>query len=549
MSLPKQVIVLPATKAKRVAKQQRKKTKIIVSSPMPMNTKNVASGLSRNQRRKLRRNRQGTNQSRDPNLPRWGKGEFQPTIAERNENPYCMCLINPKISMCRVPDSFKKCTALVRSVQVFNLQCNFNASADSGRFAALFQPIIGDEIQLSHAQNLIVSGANQFPTDFTQVASYQTTQQGISQLTDQFFADLILPPMGIITWEGPGGGSGLIGPNPVLQADATYSLAASTSTTGTADYFFLPVGTYFCTIGVSYGGTGVANTNFYTAVALNTATVTLVTDQNGESTAGIFYGQTSTYIVTVGGPRSGLQLNNNSGTTGIADNSITFVTAYVPGYNTVLTTGNVSTIRPVAMSVLSSSILSILEEGGTVNCGVVPGNTIDDKWLVQSFPNDLNCIAKNENLGKLVGVYNGVEKKGCYAWWAPVDDGDITLFDVNTHNDHDYSAIVIAGKCPTPANVTGAVDIMRVEVVRVFEFETNSLLYESDRSVGSQAAIDQVFQCLQNQPQSMANGDHLAFIKKMAQYVMTMAKRGMGFYGENKNWINPMAASLGSLLL
>jgi len=474
-------------------------------------------------------------------------GNFVPKLRSDTSDPYCMCLISPKTTMCRIPDSFTKCSALVRSVQSFDITANFDGSQNAGRYSATFQPIIGDVSELSHWQNLIV-GNEAWPADFTLETNWTNTISGQDPALDQFFPNLVLPSLGQVMLAGSGG-TGIYGPNPATVEAGTFSLPYQTSTATNIDTFVLDPGLYSIASNITYPGTIItSNYTRFNVDDVTKATLQQVQDILTPLSTPVA-GQQSMWILNVTATGGGFTITNNSGVVGNNNNFLLISRMYSPDFPVDLNQGLVQQIRPVAMSVLCTNILSDFNAGGNVSIAYLPGETLTKNVLTLNAPFNLTCFENFENINRVTGNYNGNHKNGAYAWWAPTDQDDMNFYSINDSNDHDYPIIVVSGQVAAFSGSSGITPVARVEVVRVFEVMTNSLFLESECHTGSQGAIDKVNNCLNASPHCMANNDHLAWIRKVRDSIMRLMSRGADFYSQNSGWIDPSLRAAGSALL
>lgn len=155
---------------------------------------------------------------------------------------YVATIFNPKASMGRIPDSFPRPTALVRSIASFDLSVNLDATANSGRFAVAVQPTLGNLSGPQAYKLALVDTSSGWPTDFTVPESFVGIINGRDVRLDQFYQTLTQPPLGCVFIEqGTGATSGIpFGSDPITASGygLSYSYANATG------IFTLPIGIY-----------------------------------------------------------------------------------------------------------------------------------------------------------------------------------------------------------------------------------------------------------------------------------------------------------------
>jgi len=446
---------------------------------------------------------------------------------------FAATLMFPKLNMSRVTDSYARPTALVKSITTFDVECTISspAQSDDGRFAFLIQPFLGNVDQLLHYKILGVDSTAGWPSNMTLTGSYLQDIGGRDLRVDQFFSILTQPDLGLLYLDNGGGVvAGNVSPfgtAPVIDPFPTsYNLDMSYNNAVSPATFSLPVGQYTITIyytgatGPLTWGSSTANVqelqNNFSAAGTGTGNASLIVT---------FYNSTDTFAPALVGVGGGTVANLLA---------VPTRTALAPP---PVNGGPVKTIRTVAMSALATYIGPLLTNGGNVAAAYVTGDTVSSNWVALTDTVDVGLFQNWENLSNLPGSYNGPLKDGAYVWWSANSNVDYELQTVSKSLDAQPPVLVVSGQwnpgTPGPARQA----VMRLEVVTVYEFTTNSLLFESKSEIGSTAQVERVMNALGQQPHAMPNAAHAGWIRNLTS---KMSK----FWGANKGWMVPTAIGL-----
>lgn len=449
------------------------------------------------------------------------------SVSDKPASLYLGALIMPKANMARIPDSFPRPTALVRSINVVDVMANFVGQPDDGRFALFIQPHLGAVDSPVHYKVGIVDSLGGWPADLTQAAQYVSNLAGSDPRLDPFNASLTQPGNFFFGWNlafAAAVSNNLLGNAPPTLQAANYGLVVTQPSPGV---FALPPGTYF----VSYSAAGAGFTGLTTGGTATFTALASVLLANAFSFTGILQvtaaGQTWAPV---------------SPSTAITVGNLSFSPIFTDAVSCPANFGAIRTLRPVAMSVLASCVLPELTNGGNIASAYVPPGAIAESFVTNSVQTVNGCLANWENLARLPDSYNGPLKTGTYAWWAPEDFREVSLLTPDELVQEEYPTLVVAGQWTpgtTPPGNTGTP--VRLEIVTIYEFTTTSLLYEQMACVGNQALLDTVNLSLAGQPHCMPNGQHWDWLKGMA-------KKAAQFFRDNQSWIIPAAKAGMSLL-
>lgn len=453
---------------------------------------------------------------------------------------YLTTLVNPKSIMCRIPDSFARPTALVRSIATYDITCRLDLTVNSGRFAVAIRPTLGDTDN-NNPSSWKIAATNSgivWPVDFTVPTSFVNISSGADLRVDPFFTTLTQPPLGLLTGSAsvPGSLTPFISGAYVINTGVSFGLGFSIEpATGR---WHLPPGTYL----IDFEVTNV-NATGITATASSPGNLgNIGVAGNNLPNAHI------TYIWVVDSSSDYIVFTLSSATATNVTVSITPTIAASGG--TPSDYGAVSQIRPVAMSVLASYIGTTLQDGGNIAAAYVPGQTLEQSYFVNSASNTtLGAFEFWEALSKVPNSYNGPIRDGAYVWWSPEDYEDLQMVRPSGIPGHTYPSIIVSGQFnPGPVAVASVSPVIRLEVITVYEFVTNSLLFESKACMGTQAMMDAASSALFGQKHAMPNKVHLKWLSDLAKKIGSGIGSGARYLGRNADKILPILGTVGSLL-
>jgi len=535
-----------------INKLQQSVNQLTLASPPPQQNRSLPS------RSATRRRRKKIAKVRASNLMKVASGtgmKFTPDhevgetaripVLPANPEAYCRMIINPGGGIySRYPNGDNIATAMVHSEEVFNVSVHFSTPGDpdDGRFSIFVQPIIGGTDVLEHWQNLVVNSSAGWPnTNFANPANYVPEIGNRNLQLDPFFAPLTQPPLGHISFNGPGGTASFFGGPAAVELNDSFGLPITVTAVGTTDYFQLSVGTYLIMLDVSYPGPAAA---LLTMTFPNGSHVI----QNQRATPAFPATLNEAYTILIEVVDSIGQvfaLTNNSGFTGQTVDMITIVRAYGYEFTTLIDNGLFQNGAPLAMSCLATCIQPQMFAGGNVAACHVPRGTIDKFYLNDNVTMDYGQYQNFGNLAMATGNFNGPFDNGAYAIWAPAGVQDVELRTASEMNKFDYGGIIISGQLNpgTTTSVAGDYAAIRVELHRIWMFQTDSQFLLSEEQDGSQATVDFIKSCIRGVPHAMENKVHLEHIKEIIRKIRTMGGRAYQFYTNNKSIIDPVISA------
>lgn len=433
---------------------------------------------------------------------------------------YLASLIHPKMNATRVPDSYPRPTALVRSITSVVVPVDINATNDSGRFAVAVQPHLGLLSSVRDYKIAITNPATVWAdNDWSVAGSYLGVVGGRDVRVDQFYLPLTQPPLGAYLMRSSGAAPNFFH-NGTAVVESVYNSGVR-FVAGTADQFLLPPGQYLVafealvtgtvtnlvptvaggTIDVlnrqsSVDGTMMALVAQVTVPGLNGATFTLASTHTLTATASVISFTPTFYSAATAAP------------------SYAINAASLPFSNG----GLVQQLRTVGCSVLATYAGTTLQNGGMIAGAYVPGGALDECFFAKNPMASTGALQNWENLASVNGSYNGRLQDGAYVWWCPEDSSEIQFrepeeFKTQNAGTINMSAMVIAGQFQPGSGVSGVLEAVRLEVVTLYEVVTVSQLWASTTCVGSQAHMDAANLALADQPHAMANAAHSTWLK------------------------------------
>jgi len=284
---------------------------------------------------------------------------------------------------------------------------------------------------------------------------------------------------------------------------------------------------------VSFTGSGV-ETNIATNSALQISTNTL---------------QYRHSIININASNTVLIITGN-GTVPLSS-EITFVPMFSPQPSQVaMDYGLARQIRPVAMSMLFTCAASYLTASGLVSTNWVPGGTDGTNFFTNSSDPTIGPLQNWECLAKTPLAYSGKLTQGAYCFWKPEDIDDCQFYQPSKSLTNQYPALVVSGQFQTPpTTLASTITIGRIEVITIFEIETLSLLLELRPFSCASTDLELALRFLGTVQPGSENGEHLERIKRFANSFKQGIKKALTIYDNNKSWINPTVATIGSLLL
>jgi len=224
--------------------------------------------------------------------------------------------------------------------------------------------------------------------------------------------------------------------------------------------------------------------------------------------------------------------------------SIWFTQIYTDMLKSALSSGAISLIRPVSMSLYGTDFSSQLNDGGMIAAAYLCSDTYRRNYLSQNPSQQVGDLHQWENITKLPSDgrrYDGPIRNGEYVYWVPEGPENSDWLTPDQMNAAEFPTLVLAGiaQLNTPPVSAFCPPFMRVKIERVYEIQSNTGLWETQMCVGSQAHIDAAFRQLACEPRAMANSQHEPFLKRMGAWLSQAAGKVGKFYSANASWINP----------
>jgi len=472
---------------------------------------------------------------------------------------YYNCLLDPEFKMARIPDGWGQKTVLIRSVESYEIPAIYNNpnTTDDGKFGWMCQPILGNPANVEEYATYIVMpdpGASPqalyWGTDWSAPGSYQgdngtrdprmiaitptVTNQRPSLATYASNAAITnLQPFGF----------------PGAFTTQTYNNSAIMDpSNGVGSVLVLPAGNWLVswTVPATAGGAALTIDASSTANVLNS-----LSNYYGVAANGAAVGFALISVPGTTSPGNTFVVRGPVGFTGT--NAVVLIS---PMYSDVVSptgkqcsfkAGSISRIRPVAMSALCTCLTSNLDNGGNIVAALVPAQTAANDWFSNSN-SATGQLQEVNGLNQVDRCHDDRFATGSYSIWVPESDDDTQFYDVDKMNEHDYPVLAGCGFYK-PNNSPGAnVNVARLRVVRVFEIQTATTLWEMRADMGDDAAVKAVLQLFTQFPTSTANAIHWKHIVSAMKKAGTLIGDAAEWGFQNKDWILKGAAALGTVI-
>lgn len=447
-------------------------------------------------------------------------------ICEDKAKFYALCLALPSVYQSKIPDGYRRKTAKYHSHRVFEIKAN-----SAGQFAFCVQPKIGNFDNPFHfnvALCLPDALLNPQDYDFTSVSAYEAfVGAADSDLrVDPNYTALTaeLPSFTHFVSAAAGTGDKPFSDSAGISA-LSYNSHIAYDVVGGFSTFTFPKGNYYIQLmafttnvstasGSSWNitNTGGSWTNELSEIV--TGTTPAIT----RTTVGILYNATSDTL-----NRLTIRLNGAAVTTATAQ----MVAATILPNNTAhsVNSGLVGSIRPCAMSVLTSYNGPLLQNGGQIAGALVPGEELLSNFFTNAA-DDPGAFRSWQTIASLneANTDNPLNL-GNYTTWRQDDVTDFEFFSPSRSSQMEYQGIVVAGTWnPGSDPIDTDAVIARVEIDIVYEIRTEKTLLPKDSYIGSQQCIDYANQYLAGLPISSENKIHMDTFKKWFGYVSKAAK-------------------------
>lgn len=440
---------------------------------------------------------------------------------------YALAQAMPAIYQSRIPDGFKKKTALYHSRKVFEVKVGLQSGGKTNLdFAFLVQPKIGNfgdpfEFQVAMVKQDALLNPQDY--DFEDVDTYELggSSDSTSLAVDSNFTALTAKAIGSAFMGGVTGMTPALplGTNPnIFDWNINIVDASSTNT-----QLVLPPGNYFMLLHV--GGTNltaasgsVFNISMPEGGSWENETLEVLTGTSPNATAAM-----KGVNIFATGSGNVVQISCNAGTIGFAQFRI--YPFAEEGLSSPIDQGYVGSLRPTAMSVLTTYTGPTLTDGGNIASALIPGSSIKANFLTNN-PQDPGSFRSWQAIASLTEAeHDGRLSKGAYTTWSQEEDVDFDFFEPSKENKWIYNAIVVAGTFnPGSTPVDSETTICRVEVDLQFEIRTPKNLIQKEYCVGSQNDIDAANKMALNIPYAMENETHMETFKRYVGYVLKAAE-------------------------
>jgi len=475
---------------------------------------------------------------------------------DRNLNPlagYLLTLCNPKKQMSRIPDAFGEQTALFRSLQVFDLSITTNTTPDNGRFSFACQPTLGSISNLHFFKVACVDGSIPWPNgNFDDGTKYLSVVGGTDLRLDPYYFNMTQPsgfffqvycdsnvgdpnpvagmtaaePYGDLTANGYARG--------LAQSDQlNYQLNPVYTLAGGVSNFIVPAGEYYF-FAYNLGGGAftllVSNGNFieqsdtFSSFPVNTEVGILVARNDCVISLSCATAPTVAYLA--------------------------LAPAFAEGIVTTANNGAATMIRPVGMSCLATYINTSLLDAGNIAAAWVAGDTCLQSFFTARAGNNPGQLQNWDNLAKYPGAYDGPLRDGAYVWWAPKTERDTDFYPPDEMNTRPYPCLIVSGQyAPTGVAADTSIQVLRVEICTVYEFQTSTLLWELNSLNGNQLIMDMALRVINQSGHAGKNDEHVNFFTRVKQMASAGAKMLGNLLWDNRGTIAKTAAGAVMTLL
>lgn len=473
-----------------------------------------------------------------------------------------LCLSHPDTIQHRLCDAVTQPVNLLRSVAEYVVSVNFDGSSHSGAFSIATQPSIGSLTDPKKQAVGIVDTTAGWPNDFTLSSSYVNSSAGLNPKFDNNVLELISSKSQVrshtrsflsyntsITNDGfmfgnngavASGRSEISTLNTELVSIPTGTYTGpggSLALTNSYGYRFAS-GTYLINIAVSgvtalpFGGTvGFAlvdeNNNLQGRVYWNSAGDTLYTGtvfQDNIQVLNAFESVTASVSQEVGEVASIMYRHDGSLSLVPTVSWVTAVTipeliahlsistASSPQLPSVSNNGMVVAMRPIAHSALLTNLLPEILAGGNIVSYSAPSNDVRNMYYSRN-----NLIQPQEwyqlatlNKGNL--MHDGPVKDGTYVFTQPWSENDLLLRSPSEVNDYSYPGIIISGSVVPPNGYTGNISAFRLRVITLWEFVTDSPIFNPRSLIGNPVLSGEVMALLARMQHAMPNNKHKKYL-------------------------------------
>jgi len=215
----------------------------------------------------------------------------------------------------------------------------------------------------------------------------------------------------------------------------------------------------------------------------------------------------------------------------------------IPGITS--NSGLIQRYRPVGCCVLATFENSDYANGGVIAGALVPGNAVNTQFFTAMGTGAIGSLASWQNVAKIPGAYSGRLKDGAYGWYAPEDVPDYSMRAPDQQAAYQHPAMVVAGQWnPGTTLPPDGTDFLKVEIWTVYEFLTDSTLFELKHQQGSTQLMEDCLGYLAATPHFMANDTHMTF----GERILNGIKKAGSWIFNNRKAIGNIASEIGTLL-
>lgn len=192
--------------------------------------------------------------------------------------------------------------------------------------------------------------------------------------------------------------------------------------------------------------------------------------------------------------------------------------------------GPITTIRPVAMSLLVSPASALLISGGSIAIGLLPPASVNDYF--SNNPRDLHTYSGIQ-AANLKDRYLGDFNQGCYSAWYPYTLEEYAFVKPSQLNSGNYTSIVCSGQFAPSASlpVDSYINVGRITHTVIFEYTTVSQLFTLQASKGTTLHRDIMRNLLANAQFCHNNKGHLQYMSDLYKKTAGYIKKGVNVAG------------------
>jgi len=475
---------------------------------------------------------------------------------------YIGCIASPESCMSRVPTRNSKYTMLYRSQMSFPITYNSAWGSDLGRFSVLAKPFLGQAGGKTQTGNFVrrwkVNLADgtlaswNAGGSWTQPASYVSSTSGKDLQVDKFTPFMTQQDAlyGLIS-SGAAGWTKTapLGTNPDVDgANYNFNWMYSVQAGGVGGFFLSP-GNYAISTNLN-GGTGLTGDTltFYLPPGVGGGLATNLADYEVEMEAGAISADGtflhSDWVVSVYNP-VWVSWQGQGTTIPVTRGSawMTVTTQYNNDLRNTLNGGAIDSVRPVAMSLLVTSVVP-----GLIDGGIIVGKRLNKNQCTKDFFADITNaevgnLQNHEALADTGNIYTGKFKDGCRVIWAPEDESDMAFYTPDEMMRHDYPCLLISGQFIPGATTVSSGIIARAILVSIYECDTGYTVFISEMCSGNDILISEAFNIINGMPSATMNGNHWQAVKDVMARAFTGAKAIGRWAWMNKDVLIPVAKS------